>query len=59
MVFGDGVRNDPADKLFQMFYMGGFLSSTCLATSQNGIHWKQPELNVVEPGHQQRYTSPT
>ena len=49
-VFGDGVWYDPADKLFKMFYMGGFVYSTCLATSQDGIHWKKPELNVVEPG---------
>jgi len=49
-VFGDGVFYDPADKLFKMFYEGGFIYSTCLATSQDGIHWKKPELNVVEPG---------
>jgi len=47
--FSDGVWYDPADKLFKMFYDGGFVYSTCLATSQDGIHWTKPSLNVVEP----------
>jgi hypothetical protein len=29
MVFSDGVFYDPADRLFKMWYMGGFLMSTC------------------------------
>lgn len=49
MVFSDGVWYDPADQLFKMWYMGGYVKSTCYATSQDGIHWDKPLLDVV-PG---------
>ena len=49
MVFSDGVWYDPADKLFKMWYMGGYVAGTCYATSQDGIRWEKPELDVV-PG---------
>jgi len=49
MVFSDGVFYDPADKLFKMWYMGGYTDCTCYATSTDGIHWDKPELDVV-PG---------
>ena len=32
-----------------MWYMGGYVKSTCYATSQDGIHWDKPLLDVV-PG---------
>lgn len=49
MVFSDGVFFDPADRLFKMWYMGGYQMSTCLATSADGITWTKPALDVV-PG---------
>ena len=47
--FSDGVFYDPKDKLFKMWYMGGYIASTCLATSQDGIHWDKPCFDV-RPG---------
>jgi len=32
-----------------MWYLGGYLTSTCYATSKDGVHWERPELDVV-PG---------
>ncbi len=49
MVFSDGVWYDPSDHLFKMWYLGGYVKSTCYATSQDGIHWEKPSLDVV-PG---------
>jgi hypothetical protein len=49
MVFSDGVFYDPQDRLFKMWYMGGYTSFTCLATSPDGITWTRPSLDVV-PG---------
>ncbi|MDQ1329365.1 MAG: hypothetical protein QG641_2654, partial [Candidatus Poribacteria bacterium] len=56
MVFSDGVWYDPQDRLFKMWYMGGYVRSTCYATSKDGIHWDKPSLdvklgtNIVQPG---------
>lgn len=47
--FSDGVFYDPKDKLFKMWYMGGYIASTCLATSRDGIHWEKPSFDV-RPG---------
>ena len=47
--FSDGVFYDPKKKLFKMWYMGGYIASTCLATSQDGIHWEKPSFDV-RPG---------
>lgn len=49
MPFSDGVWYDPADRTFKMWYMGGYLATTCYAVSQDGIHWTKPRLDV-EPG---------
>ncbi len=49
MVFSDGVFFDPAARVFKMWYMGGYLESTCLATSTDGLHWTKPTFPVV-PG---------
>ena len=49
MVFSDGVFYDPQDKLFKMWYMGGYVKSTCYATSTDGITWEKPDLDV-KPG---------
>ena len=48
MIFSDGVWYDPADKLFKMWYMGGYVGTTCFATSKNGILWEKPSLDVVQ-----------
>jgi hypothetical protein len=47
--YSEGVWFDPADRLFKIWYCGGYLSATCYATSQDGIHWEKPKLDV-EPG---------
>jgi hypothetical protein len=44
--FSGGAWYDPDDKLFKMWYTGGFLASTCYATSKDGIHWDKPKLDV-------------
>jgi len=47
--FSDGVFYDPKDKLFKMWYMGGYIASTCLATSRDGIRWEKLSYDV-RPG---------
>lgn len=47
MVFSDGVWYDSQDHLFKMWYMGGYVHSTCYAISEDGIHWEKPVLDVV------------
>jgi len=49
MVFSDGVWHDPQDQLFKMWYMGGYVLSTCYATSKDGVAWEKPALDV-KPG---------
>ena len=49
MVFSDGVFYDPADRLFKMWYMGGYSQNTCYAFSHDGLSWEKPSLDVV-PG---------
>jgi len=49
MVFSDGVWFDPADRLYKMWYLGGYCQATCYATSEDGLHWNKPSLDVV-PG---------
>jgi hypothetical protein len=46
--FSGGAWYDPADKLFKLWYTGGYLSSTCYATSKDGIKWEKPQLDVEE-----------
>jgi hypothetical protein len=56
MVFSDGVWYDPKDRLFKMWYLVGESASTGYATSDDGIHWTKPSLdvqpptNIVQPG---------
>ncbi|MCC6155379.1 MAG: hypothetical protein IT367_16545 [Candidatus Hydrogenedentes bacterium] len=47
MPFSDGVWYDPQEQLFKMWYMGGYVKSTCYAESKDGIHWTKPELDIV------------
>ena len=49
MVFSDGVFFDPRDRVFKMWYMGGYGMFTCLATSTDGVSWQRPQFDV-EPG---------
>jgi len=46
MVFSDGVWYDPEEKLFKMWYMGGYVRYTCYATSKDGLEWIKPELDI-------------
>ncbi len=48
MVFSDGVWFDPQDRLFKMWYMGGYGVSTCHAVSEDGLRWTRPELDIVQ-----------
>ncbi|MCE9608126.1 MAG: hypothetical protein K8U03_24840 [Planctomycetia bacterium] len=45
-VFSDGVWYDPKDRLFKMWYMGGYRACTCYAVSQDGIVWEKPKLDI-------------
>jgi len=49
MPFSDGVWYDPKDGIFKMWYFAGSGQTTCYATSNDGIHWDKPKLDV-EPG---------
>ena len=49
MVYSDGVFYDPADRLFKMWYMGGYQQHTALAVSRDGLAWERPSFDVV-PG---------
>ena len=49
MPFSDGVWYDPADRLFKLWYMAGYVRATAYATSKDGIHWDKPALDV-KPG---------
>jgi len=44
--FSGGAWYDPSDKLFKMWYTGGYLHSSCLATSKDGIKWDKPSYDV-------------
>jgi hypothetical protein len=48
MPFSDGVWYDPADRLFKMWYMGGYGTGTCYAFSEDGLRWTKPKLDVRE-----------
>jgi hypothetical protein len=49
MPFSDGVFYDPRDRLYKMWYMGGYNETTCLATSSDGLEWTRPVFDV-KPG---------
>src|SRR4051794_409791 len=50
MVFSDGVWFDPDERLFKMWYMGGYGRGVCYARSADGVRWEKPELDAVEKG---------
>lgn len=47
--FSDGVWYDPRERLFKMWYHAGWFDGIAYATSEDGIRWKRPKLDV-EPG---------
>ena len=47
MPFSDGVFYDPRDRLFKMWYMGGYSQNVCYAVSNDGFTWQKPALDVV------------
>ena len=47
--FSDGVFYDPKDRLFKMWYHAGWFDGIAYATSEDGIRWTRPNLDV-EPG---------
>ena len=47
--FSDGVFFDPTDRQYKMWYHAGWFDGTAYATSQDGLHWTRPSLDVV-PG---------
>lgn len=49
MVFSDGVFFDPQDRMFKMWYMGGYRENTCLVVSRDGIRWERPAFDY-RPG---------
>lgn len=49
---GGGVWWDPAEQVFKMWYEAGWFGTICYATSDDGLHWDRPELDV-KPGTNQ------
>ena len=47
--FDDGVFYDPNDRLFKMWYHGGWFDGNCYAVSKDGLSWERPALDVA-PG---------
>src|SRR5262249_45768670 len=47
--FDDGVFYDPKDRLFKMWYHAGWFDGVAHATSEDGVRWRGPELDV-QPG---------
>jgi hypothetical protein len=46
MVFSDGVFYDPRDRLFKLWYMGGYGYATCHAVSDDGVTWRKPRFDI-------------
>jgi hypothetical protein len=49
MVFSDGVFYDPRERLFKIWYMGGYGRATCHAVSDDGVTWRKPHFDI-SPG---------
>lgn len=43
-----GVWYDEDEKIFKMWYEGGWMGNMCYATSSDGINWQRPCLDEVE-----------
>jgi len=48
MLFQDGLWFDPKDRLFKLWYHGGWFDGTALATSKDGLYWERPQFDVVK-----------
>jgi hypothetical protein len=48
--FSDGVWYDPRDRTFKMWYMAGTALFFAYATSDDGVHWERPKLDVARYG---------
>ncbi len=46
---GGGMWWDPEEKVFKLWYEGGWLHTVCYATSKDGLAWERPKLDVY-PG---------
>jgi hypothetical protein len=46
MVFSDGVFYDPRERVFKIWYMGGYSGATCHAISDDGIAWRKPTFDI-------------
>jgi hypothetical protein len=46
-VFSDGVWYDPKDRLFKIWYRLGLTLARAYATSNDGVHWEKPSLDIV------------
>ena len=44
-----GIWYDPWEKRFKMWYLASYLGAMAYATSEDGIHWERPMLDIV-PG---------
>ena len=44
--FSGGAWYDSSDQLFKMWYTGGYLHWSCLATSKDGIAWDKPAFDI-------------
>jgi hypothetical protein len=44
--FSGGAWYDSKDKLFKIWYTGGYLHASCLATSKDGVTWNKPFFDV-------------
>ncbi len=47
MPFSDGAFYDAHDRLFKLWYMGGYGHNVCYAMSHDGLSWEKPALDVV------------
>ena len=45
--FNDGVWYDPTDGLYKIWYHAGWFDGTAYATSEDGIRWVRPVLDVA------------
>jgi hypothetical protein len=45
--FADGAWYDPKDRQYKLWYIAGYDDGFGYATSDDGIHWKRPSLDVV------------
>ncbi len=47
-----GVWWDPAEGVFKMWYEAGWTGALAYATSEDGIHWQRPALDLTPPTNQ-------